>query len=114
MGRARVRLVAFLLTGATAAGAVAQEPSAEWSYFGGDHAATRYSALDLIDRNNVHDLEIVWRRPAADPALLAAFPDLQPNAYLRSTPIMVDGVLYAPDALGFVEAFDPATGETIW
>lgn len=114
MGRARVPLVAFLLTGATAAGAVAQEPSAEWSYFGGDHAATRYSALDLIDRNNVHDLEIVWRRPAADPALLAAFPDLQPNAYLRSTPIMVDGVLYAPDALGFVEAFDPATGETIW
>jgi quinoprotein glucose dehydrogenase len=30
------------------------------------------------------------------------------------TPIMVDGALYAPNALGLAEAFDPATGRTIW
>ena len=41
--------------------------------------------------------EIVWRRPAADPELQAAFPDLGVSAYLRSTPILVDGVLYAPE-----------------
>ena len=27
---------------------------------------------------------------------------------------MVDGVLYAPNAVGLLEAFDPATGETVW
>lgn len=43
-----------------------------------------------------------------------AFPDLQVNAYLRSTPVMVDDVLYAPNAVGLLEAFDPATGETVW
>ena len=27
---------------------------------------------------------------------------------------MIDGALYASNALGFVEAFDPGTGETLW
>lgn len=101
---------------ATVAGtqAAAQELESEWSYFGGDEAYTRYSPLDQVDRDNVHNLKIVWRRPAVDPEILAAFPDLQPNAYLRSTPIMVDGVLYAPNALGLLDAFDPASGETVW
>jgi hypothetical protein len=27
---------------------------------------------------------------------------------------MTDGVLYAPDAVGLVEAFDPVTGKTLW
>ncbi len=101
---------------ATVAGtqAAAQELESEWRYFGGDEAYTRYSPLDQVDRDNVHNLKIVWRRPAVDPEILAAFPDLQPNAYLRSTPIMVDGVLYAPNALGLLDAFDPASGETVW
>ena len=101
---------------ATVAGtqAAAQELESEWSYFGGDEAYTRYSPLDQVDRDYVHNLKIVWRRPAVDPEILAAFPDLQPNAYLRSTPIMVDGVLYAPNALGLLDAFDPASGETVW
>ena len=86
----------------------------EWSSFGADAAFTRYSPLDQIDHGNVGELEIAWRRPADDPELRAAFPDLSVNAYLRSTPILVDGVLYAPNALGLLEAFDPATGETVW
>ena len=106
-------LFAVLMTGAVVP-AGAQPPEREWRYFGGDEAFTRYSPVDRIDRGNVDDLEIVWRRPAADPALQAAFPDLGVSAYLRSTPIMVDGALYAPNAHGLLEAFDPATGETIW
>ena len=91
-----------------------QELAGEWSYFGADKAFTRYSPLDQIDRDNVRDLRIVWRRPAVDPELRAAFPELRPNAYLRSTPVKIDGVLYAPNALGLIDAFDPATGETVW
>ncbi|MCY4119785.1 MAG: hypothetical protein OXG72_02575, partial [Acidobacteria bacterium] len=106
-------LFAALMTAAVVP-AGAQAPEREWSYFGADAAFTRYSPLDRIDHENVGELEIVWRRPAADPELQAAFPDLGVNAYLRSTPILIDGVLYAPNAHGLLEAFDPATGETIW
>jgi glucose dehydrogenase len=97
-----------------APGVTAQEPAREWRYFGGDKAFTRYAPFDQIDRHNVDQLEIVWRRPAADPELLRAFPDLQPNAYLKSTPVIIEGVLYAPNAFGLLDAFDPATGETVW
>ena len=27
---------------------------------------------------------------------------------------MVDGVLYSPNGVGLIEAFDPGTGDTIW
>ena len=92
-----------------------QEPvEGEWRYFGGDRAFTRYSPLDQINRHNVGNLRILWRRPAVDSRLAEVFPDLREFAYLKSTPIMVDGVLYAPNALGLVEAFDPGTGETLW
>ena len=92
----------------------AQQSDSEWRNFGGDKAFTRYSPLDQIGPDNVDGLRIVWRRPAMDPELQTAFPDLRPNAYLRSTPVMIDGVLYAPNALGLLEAFDPGTGETVW
>ena len=32
----------------------------------------------------------------------------------RSTPLMIDGVLYASNGVGFVEAFEPDTGKTLW
>ena len=89
-------------------------PDRGWRYFGGDKAFTRYAPLDQINRDNVEDLRILWRRPAVDAVFTRAFPDLAPSSYLRSTPILVDGVLYATNGLGLVEAFDPATGETIW
>ena len=108
------RTFAAIVLAFVAVSATAQTPEGAWSHFGADAAFTRYSPLDQIDSENVGDLEIVWRRPAADPALQAAFPDLGVNAYLRSTPILIDGVLYAPNAHGLLEAFDPATGETIW
>ena len=86
----------------------------EWPYYGGDRAFTRYSPLDQIDADTVHDLEIVWRRPATAPQWTEeAFPELEPYAYLRSTPVMIGGVLYAPNALGLLEAMDPGTGELL-
>src|SRR5947209_2751047 len=40
--------------------------------------------------------------------------DKTEDSYLRATPTMIGGVLYAPDAAGLIEAFDAATGQTIW
>ncbi len=94
--------------------AVRSQSRNEWRYFGGDKAFTRYSSLDQINRDNVKQLQVVWRRSAVDDKLKQAFPDLSVGSYLRSTPIMIDGVLYTQDAHGFVNAFDAGTGSTIW
>ena len=90
------------------------QPGGEWRYYGGNKGFTRYSPLDQINLDNVGDLEILWRRPKVDPQLRQAFPDLTINDNLRSTPIMVAGVLYAPNGVGLVEAFDAGTGRTVW
>jgi quinoprotein glucose dehydrogenase len=85
-----------------------------WHTYGGDKAFTRYSPLDQINRDNVKNLQFVWHRSAVDLQLMDKFPDLSAPNYFRGTPIMVDGVLYAPDGVGLVEAFDAATGQTKW
>ena len=74
----------------------------------------RYAPLDQIHGGNVGELSVLWRRAATDPAFTGRFPDRPVSGNLRSTPILIDDVLYAPNALGLVEAFDPGTGETIW
>ncbi len=95
-------------------GVAQQSASGEWRTYGGDKGFTRYSPLDQINRENVVNLRPVWRRPAIESQLLAKFPDLVASNYFRGTPIMIDGVLYAPDGVGLIEAFDAATGRTIW
>ncbi|MCY4507986.1 MAG: PQQ-binding-like beta-propeller repeat protein, partial [Acidobacteria bacterium] len=110
-------LLVLGVAGPAAFGVQAQtggDASGEWSYFGGTRAFTRYAPLDQIDRSNVSSLRVAWRRPAVDASVTGAFPELEPSGYLRSTPILVDGVLYASNAVGLVEAFDPGTGETLW
>jgi quinoprotein glucose dehydrogenase len=59
-------------------------------------------------------LQIVWRRPALDAQFTSGYPDLSPSPYFRATPIMVDGVVYTPNAVGLIEAFDAGTGRTVW
>lgn len=86
----------------------------EWREYGGDKGYTKYSPLTQIDRNNVGNLRIAWRRPAVADELRARHPDLRFRNNFRSTPVMVGGVLYASDGVGLVEAFDAATGRTIW
>ena len=91
-----------------------QTAAGGWATYGGDKAFNRYSPLDQINRENVKNLQFVWERPAVDPILTGEFPDLKAPNYFRGTPIMVNGVLYAPDGVGLVEAFDAATGRTKW
>jgi quinoprotein glucose dehydrogenase len=94
--------------------AEAQGRPPEWRHFGGDAAHTRYSALDQIHRGNVASLRIAWRRPGYSETLSRAFPEQRISPYLKSTPIIIDGVLYAQGADGVVMALDPATGRTLW
>ncbi len=85
----------------------------EWRFYSGDNGARKYSPLDQIHRDNVGQLRIAWRRPDIDASLTGGTrPRLSNN--FRSTPLMVNGVMYASNAVGLVEAFDPGTGQTLW
>ena len=73
--------------------------------YGGDAGSTKYSPLDQINRDNVKDLRIAWRWRTEN---LGARPDFN----LESTPLMVDGVLYATaGARRNVVAINGVTGE---
>lgn len=80
----------------------------QWPIYGGDAGHTRYAALDQIDAENVADLEMAWRWSARN---------FGPNPFARSatTPLMIDGVLYATAGMRrSVVAIDAGTGETLW
>lgn len=88
--------------------------SGQWPHYSGDNGARKYSPLDRIRRDNVAGLRIAWRRPQLDTSLLAGKPAPQLSNNFRSTPIMVNGVMYASNGVGLAEAFDPGSGKTIW
>lgn len=80
---------------------LAQRPTTSWPTYHGDYTGDRHSPLTQINKQNVHDLTLAW-----------AFQTNQ-NAFLKSSPLMVDGVLYftVPDN---VWAVDALTGRQIW
>jgi hypothetical protein len=85
----------------------------EWRNYGGNKYFQRYSPLGQINRDNLNNLQVVWRRASIDPEYKERFPDLNPSNYLRSTPLMINGVLYASNGVGLVEAsnvFNPRPG----
>ncbi len=111
---ARLCLALLLLHVQAGAGEPSTARHGEWRSYGNDPASTKYTPLDQISRENVSKLRILWRRPGLDPRLREVQPDLNPHPYFRPTPLMIDGVLYAANAIGSVEAFDPGTGSTLW
>ena len=89
--------------GTNAAGAMA-----EWPVYGGSEFSQFYSPLDQINAENVGGLRIAWRWYAGNFGP-------QPETKNETTPLMVDGVLYATAGITRnVVAIDAASGETIW
>jgi len=81
---------------------------ADWRTYGGDPGHTRYSSLDQINASNAATLEVAWRWSARNQGP-------NPVAASQTTPIFVNGVLYATAGTRRnVVAIDPATGETLW
>ena len=106
--------IAFALTGVVIE-AQRGAKDGRWTNHSGDKGSTKYSALDQISKANVGKLRVVWRRPAvAEEFQRNRKDELVVASLFRSTPLMVDGVLFASNGNGLVEAFDPATGKTVW
>jgi len=85
-----------------------QVPAMEWTAYRGDTRGLGYSSADLINRNNVARLKVAWRWSGANFGP-------QPEVRNITTPLMVDGMLYATAGNARnVVAIDAATGETLW
>lgn len=83
-------------------------PDVPWRNFGGELNANRYAPLADIKRENVSELEIVWRWNTAN---------FGPEPEVRnvSMPIMRHGTIYlGAGATRNVVALDAQTGQTLW
>jgi len=79
-----------------------------WEHFNGPLAATRYSSLDQINKNNVHKLKIVWTFPAG---IFGPSPEFKNTA----SPIAIDGTLYVTaGSTRNVVAMNAETGQLKW
>jgi quinoprotein glucose dehydrogenase len=107
MGLAAVSLAAGAARAQTETAATAGA-LVEWPHYGGNLAAQHYSPLEQIDADNVGKLRVVWRWYAGNFGP-------RPEQRSETTPLMIDGVLYATAGLTRnVAAIDAATGETLW
>lgn len=60
-----------------------------------------HSPLDQINRDNAHQLQLVWSVPLR-------------SGLSQPTPLVYDGRMYIPNPLGIVQAVDAATGDRLW
>ena len=60
----------------------------EWRTYGGDLKSNRYSPLDQITAQNFSQLKVAWR-------FKTDVFGVRPDFNLQTTPLMINGVLYA-------------------
>ncbi len=84
------------------------EAGADWPAYGGTHHATRYSPLDQITKENVHQLELAWEYRTGD---MPAPGERYSN---QNTPLKIGNQLLICSAMNKVIAVDAATGLERW
>jgi quinoprotein glucose dehydrogenase len=57
-----------------AGGAQQGTAQGEWTRYGGDPGSTKYAPLDQIDKSNISQLAVAWRRPAKRSGSSSRFP----------------------------------------
>ena len=80
---------------------LASPDPADWLHWRRTLDGWGYSPLDQINRDNVHQLQLVWSwqmRPGLS----------------QPTPLVHNGVMYLPNPDGFVQAVDAVTGDRLW
>jgi alcohol dehydrogenase (cytochrome c) len=105
----RRTIVIFCITAATAHSQVtpdrllnsAKEPQ-NWLTYSGDYSGRRFTSLDQINTTNVRSLTAKWVYQTAA------------TGKLETTPLVVDGILYATAQDDRAFALDARTGRPIW
>ena len=75
---------------------------ANWEMIGGTSGNSHYSALSQINRKNVAHLRVAWTSDTGE------------SGGLETTPVIVDGVVYAYTPSRQVVALDGADGRLLW
>lgn len=81
---------------------VRAESETNWEFYLGSPGNTHYSALAQINVNNISNLQQLWSY------------DTKEKGGLETTPLMIDGVLYAYTPKQEVIALDAVTGALRW
>jgi len=74
----------------------------DWTYYGQDQGATRFSTLAQITTDNVSTLTRAWTFHTGDK-----------SGFFESTPLVIDSVMYFASGSAFF-ALDAVTGQQIW
>jgi quinoprotein glucose dehydrogenase len=87
----------------------------DWRYYGGDQGGRHYSALQQIDRENVHLLDTAWVFRSGD---VANHGEEMRKTSTQSTPILLpaqagESLVYCTP-FNRVIALDPGTGQSRW
>lgn len=73
-----------------------------WLMYNGNYEEQRYSSLNKVNASNVGRLGLAWSY------------ELDSSRSQESTPLVVDGILYATTSWSKVVALDATTGREIW
>jgi acido-empty-quinoprotein group A len=85
------------------------QPADTWPTYNGDYSGRRFSNLSQINQSNIDQLKVAWTYKITGIGATRG----SANPIIKSTPLMVDGILYftIPD---HVFAVDARTGKEIW
>ena len=79
-----------------------EDEPGNWLMYSGNYASHRYSRLDQITPENVNRLHIKW------------IYQMNTTHKVETTPLVVDGIMYATRPPNDVVALDTQTGRTLW
>src|SRR5882672_7061323 len=86
--------VAMLAQGLTPSALLKPTPDS-WPTYNGDYSGRRFSPLTQINSTNVHTLSLAWAtRYSAGGGGRGGAPAGGGNVQIKSTPLMVNGILY--------------------
>jgi quinoprotein glucose dehydrogenase len=104
----KLAFIVALTCNAVGLGGQTGTKNVEWRTYGGDLGSNRYSPLDQINAANFSKLQVAWR-------FKTDVFGVRPDYNLQTTPLMINGVLYATvGARRDAVAIDAATGELLW
>ncbi|WP_424194297.1 pyrroloquinoline quinone-dependent dehydrogenase [Ampullimonas aquatilis] len=95
------------------AGVALAAETGNWREYNGDKAGARYEPGAKVTKDSVKSMKVAWRVPLPGNQISADNPDLR-TWVNESTPLAVNGILYASSPLSIISAIDGATGKVLW
>lgn len=103
----KIFVVLLLILTSCQKGPTSNYAKENWATYNGDKAATHYSLLDQVNKENVHQLQKVWEFDNGEASS-------NNRSMIQCNPLIIDGILYGTTATMKVFALDASTGKRLW